>query len=124
MRIATWIASAASDVRYAARALVRAPVYSTMAVLTLGLGIGASTAAYSVVESILLKPLPYAHPEQLVSVWSAARDFESGLVSYPDFKDYRAQSNALAGMAFITGDQMTLREREGGTGILTGMVTE
>jgi hypothetical protein len=64
------------DLRHALRALARAPVYTITAVVTLALGIGATTAAYSVVSHVLLDPLPYDRPQQLVNVWSAVPQFD------------------------------------------------
>jgi predicted permease len=60
------------DARYAARGLLRAPLFAIVAVLTLGIGTGANTAVFSVVDGVLLKPLPYPEPDELVSIWHDA----------------------------------------------------
>ncbi|HEX6464325.1 MAG TPA: hypothetical protein VFZ98_07730, partial [Vicinamibacterales bacterium] len=60
------------DLRYALRSLTRTPVFTAIAVATLGLGIGANTAVFSVINSVLIKPLPYPRSDQLVSLWLAA----------------------------------------------------
>jgi putative ABC transport system permease protein len=67
-----WLDDLARDVRYGARALRRNPTFTAVALLTLAIGIGANTAVFSIVDGVLLKPLPYPDPEQLVAVWHSA----------------------------------------------------
>ena len=88
-----------NDVRYALRTLAQRPGFTTVAVLTLALGIGATTAIFSVVDAVLLRPLPFAEPERLVWLggWSG-NDQEQG-VTPADFLDYRDQSQSFAQLA-------------------------
>src|SRR5438105_2676987 len=80
------------DVRYAARTLRRSPAFALTAVLSLALGIGANSAIFSVVDALILKPLPVDHPEQLVIV----RDPKNGNFSYPDYVSLRDGSRTLS----------------------------
>ena len=87
------------DLRYAARKLLRTPGFTLVAVATLALGIGATTAVYSIVNGVLLEPLPFRDPSQLVRVESTGRDGKPFPLSPADFLDYRQQSTSFTGMA-------------------------
>ncbi len=67
-----WVDDLTRDVRYGLRTLRRAPLFTTVALLTLAIGIGANTAVFTVVNSVLLKPLPYPNPHELVAIWHKA----------------------------------------------------
>jgi putative ABC transport system permease protein len=107
----------------AVRALLRSPLYTALAVLTLALGVGATTAAFSVVETVLLKPLPYPDADRLVAFYSAVPTFDKIPPSYLDLEDFRAQNTVLAGAAYMSGAQTTLRRIGGSEHVLLGRVT-
>ncbi len=102
--------SLSRDIRYALRQLKKAPGFTAVVIVTLALGIGANTTVFSIVDAVLLRPLPYAHPEQLVEVWSrAAMEGSSArAVSYPDFFDWRAQNRSFSHLVSYEGDSGTL----------------
>ncbi len=86
--------------RYAFRSLVRAPGFTVVALITLALGIGGTTAIFSVVDGILLRPLPYPQPETIVRVSRSSPNFESDLAFSPaEYLDYKNQSRSLQAMA-------------------------
>ena len=89
------------DVRYAARKLLRAPGFTFIAVATLALAIGATTAVFSIVNGVLLKPLPFRDPDAVVRVGSTGKDGKLVQMSVPDFIDYRDQSRSFVGMAQV-----------------------
>ena len=113
------------DARYAWRMLRKNPGFTAVAVLTLALGIGANTAIFSVVYAVLLKPLPYAHPEQLVTAFQA--NTQEGVpedgVSYPNFEEWRAQNHDFSELAGITAHQLTLTGRGEPSVVDTSVVT-
>src|SRR5918999_2922343 len=87
------------DVRYAARKLLHAPGFTVVAVSTLALAVGATTAIFSVVNGVLLKPLPFPDAERIAFVASTSREGKTNPMSALDFVDYRDQSKSFVGMA-------------------------
>jgi hypothetical protein len=96
-----------SDLRYGARLLVKSKLTSTAAILSLALGIGGTTAMFSVVDAVLLRPLPYSKPERLLMVWATSR-FGAGDLSPADVLDYRREARSFEGMASVMASSMSL----------------
>lgn len=87
------------DARFALRLLRKSPGFTLAAVLTLALGIGANTAIFSVVNGVLLRPLPYKAPEQLVFIWEGTPTFPEMSVSIPNFLDWRERQKTFSELA-------------------------
>jgi len=87
------------DTRYGLRILRKNPGFTAIAILTLALGIGPSTAIFSVVDAVLLRPLPYPRPQQIVRVWEQAPDGHRMTLTDPNFEDFRAQNHTLTALA-------------------------
>jgi predicted permease len=88
-----------ADLRYAIRLLVQSPAFTTIAVSTLALGIGANTALFSVVNGVLLNPLAYPHSDRLAVMYGRIAGLDSAVVEYPNFLDWRRDSRSFASMA-------------------------
>src|SRR5882762_7233449 len=91
------------DIKYGARLMTRAPGFAAAAVLTVALGIGATTAMFSVVYGVLLRPLPYGDPDRLVNVWSTApsRGLPRGYVAMANVYDYKARNHVFEDVAAV-----------------------
>jgi len=104
-----WFETLWQDVRFGLRMLVKSPGFTVVAIATLALGIGANTALFSVVNGVLLNPLPYPHPEELVTVHASKPNFSEGSISYPNFRDWQRDNKTLAALAIArhTGYSLT-----------------
>src|ERR1700757_3960117 len=87
------------DLKHAARGMGKRPGFSVMVVLTLALGMGATTAIFSVVYGVLLRPLPYPDPDRLVSVFEVNRRGAFARLADPNFDDFRDQNHTFVAMA-------------------------
>jgi predicted permease len=103
------------DIKYATRMLLKNPVFSGVAVLTLALGIGAITAIYTVVEAVLLEPLPFDDPDELTILWTRNEDLgqDKYMVSPLDFGDWRTMNATFESMAAFWPSTGTVTEAEG-----------
>jgi putative ABC transport system permease protein len=123
-----WLRDADQDVRYTVRTMRRAPGFAAVAVLTLALGIGATTAIYSVVDAILLQPLPFTDSDRLVRVIENIPSGEPGrpplrgALTYPEFLEWRSRTKTLTDAVGVMPFQGLVRAREG-TARLWGAMT-
>ena len=102
------------DLRYAARSLARTPGFALVTLLTLALGIGANTAIFSVLSAVLLKPLPYAHPEQLVYISTQFSNlgFDQFWVSPPEFMELQERARSFSAIGAFSAGQTNLTAPE------------
>lgn len=98
------------DLRYAFRGLARSPLFTSVALLSLALGIGANTAIFSLVDALRARALPYHDADRLVSLWGNVlrAKVERRGASYPDYQDWRAQAKSFDDMAAFDSQTMTL----------------
>jgi putative ABC transport system permease protein len=91
------------DIRYGLRALGQAPAFTLLCVLTLALGIGATTAMFAVVNAVLLRPLPFDRPGELVRLWNSWGGYPNGSISDPELHDWRERARTFSGVAAWSG---------------------
>src|SRR5258708_38164060 len=94
-----WLQSVLADCRYALRQLRKNPGFTTVAVFTLALGIGATTAIFSVVYGVLLRPLPYPAPNRIVAIFEANSEGRPARLADPNFDDFRDQGRTFPAIA-------------------------
>jgi predicted permease len=97
-----------NDLRYGVRNLLRSPGFAAISILTLAIGIGANTAVFSVVNGVLLNPLPFPEPNQLVTLYENRPNFPKGSISYPNFLDWRSANHTFASMAVYRQSSLVL----------------
>ncbi len=107
------------DLRFGARMLMKQPGFTLIAVLTLALGIGANTAIFSVVNAVMLRPLPYSEPDRLVQVWATNPQANrwGDWVSYPDFRDWREQNTVFEEIGACRGFAFNLSGEDSPEGV-------
>src|SRR6202007_2572595 len=120
-----WLETLIADARYALRVMRKNPGFAAVAVLTLAVGIGANTAIFSVVYAVLLKPLPFAQPEQLFNVFEVqpAEGVKGTGWSYGNFEELRATNHIFSQMSGHQEHQLTLTGRGEPTVVNTAVVT-
>ena len=113
------------DFVYAVRGLCQRPLFAGAAVLTLALGIGANSAIFSVVNAVLLRPLPYPAPDRLMTLWSfnPRQGFDKDVSAYPNFDDWRRRSASFDGLSAYFGADFALTQAGDPTSIRGALVT-
>ena len=111
------------DIRYGIRSLARHPGFTAIAVITLALGIGANTAIFSVVNAVLLRPLPFADPERIVWLWDTQPQLSNAPASLPDFLDWKEQNRSFEHLAAFQSGNMFLDAGNGTEDVPVGLVT-
>ncbi|HTV58165.1 MAG TPA: ABC transporter permease [Verrucomicrobiae bacterium] len=96
------------DIRYGMRMIAKSPGFAAIAILTLSLGIGANTVLFSVVNGVLLNPLPYVQPDRLVAIYSKDPQFTQASISYPNFLDWERDQRSFSEMAAYRQDDYNL----------------
>src|SRR3954469_24259153 len=106
-RRTNWFFDGVSDVRFAVRSLLNRPGLTIAATLTLALGIGATSAVFSVVKHVLLTPLPYGQPDRVVGVWSAWKGFDQTWLSYDEWEGWKARVTAFKDIGIYSDNSVT-----------------
>src|SRR6476619_5634187 len=111
------------DIRYGLRGLWKRPGFTVIALITLALGIGANTAIFSVVNAVLLRPLPYDDPARIVWVWDTQPQLATTPTSLPEFLGWKEQNRSFDRLAAFQGGNMFVDAGDGTTDTPIGLVT-
>lgn len=113
------------DVRYAARALAWSPGFTAVAALTLALGVGANSAIFSIINAVMLRPLPYAHPERLIRIYESnpERGWPQFSASHPNFLDWRTQARSWVALAATSSGTVSMTSNDGAEVLREVLVT-
>jgi predicted permease len=111
------------DVRYSLRVLGKNPGFAAIAILTLALGIGANTALFSVVNGVLLRPLPYPQPDGIVAISEKTANFDRSSISYPNFLDWQRANSTFSSIAAYRSDDFSITGRGEAERVRIGMVS-
>jgi len=103
-----WLDRLKQDLRFGMRILTKSPGFAAVAIVTLALGIGVNTALFSVVNGVLLNPLRFPKPEELVTLHESKPNFDEGSISYPNFRDWRKNNQTFAMMGIERGNSYSL----------------
>src|SRR3954466_5406089 len=110
------------DLRYALRQLRHAPGFALTVALTLALSVGVATAVFCVIDAVILRPLPYAHPERIVAIGTTSRSGYQQPASWPGYEDERAQAHSFAALAgYVNYSKFTVDTPSDGPVLLDGV---
>jgi len=111
------------DIRYGFRMLLKNPMFSVIAIATLALGIGANTALFSVINGVLLNPLPYPNADRLIALYSKTAEFSRSSISYPNFLDWQRGNRSFELLAAYRSDSLNLTGQGEAERLRTAMIS-
>ena len=114
-QIPAGLATVAQDARLALRLMRRFPLFTAIVVVTIALGVGATSSIFSAVDAVVLRPLPFRNGDRLVSLWATNPDKSVSRfgVSFPDFRDWKARTRSFDDMALYVASIATLQSADG-----------
>src|SRR5271156_448263 len=111
------------DLKYAVRVLLKSPGFVLIAVVTLALGIGANSALFSVVNGVLLRPLPFPRPSELVVLSEKTANFDSMSIAYPNFQDWQRSNSSFSSVAAYRNDDFSITGSGEAERVRVGMIS-